>query len=108
MVSNSEARLDAIFAALADPTRRAMLRRLTESECSATELAAPFDISFPGALKHLGVLEKAGLVSSRKEGRVRSCRVETARLREASLWLDATRAFWEGQLDSLARHLAKG
>lgn len=104
MVSNSE-RLDAVFAALGDATRRAILSRLTRGEASVTELAAPFEISFPAVAKHLRVLEDAGLVASEKEGRVRRCRLVTAPLHDAAEWLEATRTFWEGQFDALARHL---
>lgn len=103
------ARLDAIFAALADPTRRAILVRLTEGAASVTELAAPFRMSQPAISKHLKVLEKAGLISrrpggDREDGRRTPSRIEGRSLQEVDAWLGDFRQFWEksfGKLDQL-------
>ncbi|WP_308042457.1 metalloregulator ArsR/SmtB family transcription factor [Micromonospora sp. PLK6-60] len=88
------ARLDATFAALADPTRRAILARLAAGEATVTELAAPFAISQPAVSKHLRVLEDAGLVSRRRHGPRRPCRLEARPLREAVAWLADYRDYW--------------
>jgi DNA-binding transcriptional ArsR family regulator len=98
-------RLDAVFSALADPTRRAIVVRLTEGEASVSELAAPFDVSLPAVTKHLAVLERAGLLEHHKEGRVRRCRLVATPMRAADDWLSTYRVFWERRLDSLADHL---
>jgi DNA-binding transcriptional ArsR family regulator len=97
--------LDRTFAALSDPTRREILERLRFGEASVGELAAPFAMSLPGVMKHLRVLEQAGLVKQRKLGRVRRCRLEGVPLREAEAWVSRYREFWQGQLDSLAEFL---
>ena len=102
MVKNN---LDRTFAALADPTRRAILARLTGGQASVGELAAPFDMSLPAVSKHLKVLEGAGLIERRRDGRTHYCRVNAAPLRDADEWLARYRAFWEGSLDSLAQFL---
>jgi DNA-binding transcriptional ArsR family regulator len=94
-------RLDAIFAALADPTRRAMLATLAAGERSIGELAEPFAMSFAGAAKHVGVLERAGLVERRKAGRRQLCRLKAERLREADQWLRQWEGFWTAALDRL-------
>jgi DNA-binding transcriptional ArsR family regulator len=96
--------LDAVFSALADPTRRAIVVRLSEGEASVSELAAPFNVSLPAVTKHLAVLERAGLLEHSKEGRVRHCRLVAARLKVADDWLSTYRVFWERRLDSLADH----
>lgn len=106
MVKYSTAALDATFGALADPVRRAILSRLTRGESSVSELAAPFAISLPGFSKHLQVLERAGLVRTAKDGRVRRCRLEAEAMHSAAQWIAHYRAFWEAQFDSLAKHLA--
>lgn len=98
--------LDAVFSALADPTRRAIVVRLAEGEASVSELAAPFDVSLPAVTKHLAVLERAGLLEHRKEGRVRHCRLVASPLKVADDWLSAYRVFWEMRLNSLADHLS--
>jgi DNA-binding transcriptional ArsR family regulator len=105
MVNYSQGALDATFTALADPTRRAILARLAQGESSVSELAEPFDVSLPAILKHLHVLERAGLVEHEKEGRVRRCRLKARPLRAAMSWLDHYRNFWEVRLDALERHL---
>src|SRR5205085_9710171 len=97
--------LDATFAALADPTRRAIVERLTRGEASVGELAEPFDISLPAISKHLTVLEDAGLLARTKDGRMRQCRLREEPLRDAMRWLASYGSFWEGQLDSLGRFL---
>ena len=107
MVNLSPPPLDRTFSALADPTRRAILVRLAQGEASVSQLAEPFDISLPATLKHLGVLERAGLIARTKEGRVSRCRLVADPLKDAAEWITHYRRFWERQLDALARHLAK-
>jgi DNA-binding transcriptional ArsR family regulator len=107
MVKYSTAALDATFGALADPVRRAVLARLAGGDSSVSELAAPFRISLPGFSKHLQVLERAGLVSTAKDGRVRRCRLEAEAMQSAAEWIEHYRAFWEAQFDALAKHLAE-
>jgi DNA-binding transcriptional ArsR family regulator len=97
--------LGATFAALADPTRRAILERLAHGEASVTELAEPFQVSLPAISKQLRVLEQAGLLIREKEGRVRRCRLDAEPMREAAEWLARYRRYWERQLDSLADYL---
>jgi DNA-binding transcriptional ArsR family regulator len=94
-------RLDATFAALADPTRRAIVARLVDGEATVTELAAPFAMTQPAISKHLKVLEKAGLVSRRRDAQRRPCRLEAEALREATEWLDAYRRHWTERYDRL-------
>jgi DNA-binding transcriptional ArsR family regulator len=98
-------RLSMTFAALADPTRRAILSRLTKGELSVTELAEPFEISLPAVTKHLQVLERAGLVSRSRHAQWRPCKLEVAPLREAGGWIDEYRQFWEASLDRLDTYL---
>ena len=97
--------LDQAFAALADPTRRAILGRLAEGEATAGELAAPFDMSLPAISKHLKVLEKAGFLIRARDGRIHRCNLDAAPFQAASDWISTYRHFWEGQLGSLARYL---
>ncbi|MCG8442596.1 MAG: metalloregulator ArsR/SmtB family transcription factor [Caulobacterales bacterium] len=99
--------LDATFAALADPTRRAILARLASGEASVTELAAPFDISQPAISKHLKVLERAGLISRGRDAQRRPCRLEAEPLAEANAWLESYRRHWEARLDRLDAYLAE-
>ena len=101
----SAANLDSIFAALADPTRRAILLRLAEGEASVTELAAPFEMSLPAVSKHLKVLEKAGLITRSREAQWRPCRLEGEPLREANNWLEKYRQFWDDRFDRLDDYL---
>jgi DNA-binding transcriptional ArsR family regulator len=96
--------LDAVFSAFADPTRRAIVVRLAEGEASVSELAEPFDVSLPAVIKHLAVLERAGLLEHHKQGRVRRCRLVAEPMRVADDWLGTYRVFWEQRLDSLADH----
>jgi DNA-binding transcriptional ArsR family regulator len=100
-------RLSATFAALADPTRRAILARLTRGPATVGELAEPFDISLPAVTKHLKVLERAGLIARGREAQWRPCRLEAAPLEQAADWLDGYRRFWEQRLDRLDRYLQK-
>jgi DNA-binding transcriptional ArsR family regulator len=99
--------LDATFGALSDPTRRAIVERLTRGEASVGELAEPFDVSLPAISKHLTVLEDAGLVVRTREGRNRRCRLIGEPVREVLEWIASYGSFWEGQLDSLERFLAE-
>lgn len=104
----STARLDAIFAALADPTRRAILARLASGERSVMELAAPFDMSQPAISKHLKVLERAGLISRGKDRQRRPRKLEPKPLADATKWLERYRRLWEGnyqRLDALLEEL---
>jgi DNA-binding transcriptional ArsR family regulator len=101
MVSQSPARLNKVFGALADPTRRAMLRRLAAGQRNIRDLAAPFDMSFAAASKHVRVLERAGLVRRRIEGRSHVCRIEPKPLAAASEWLRFYETFWTERFDAL-------
>jgi len=94
-----EDQLDALFAALADPTRRAIVARLARGEATVTELAAPFDISQPAISKHLKVLERAGLISRGRAAQTRPCRLEIGTLKKTARWMDAYRHLWEGSFD---------
>ncbi len=105
MVNYSPAALDATFGALADPTRRAMLARLARGETSVMELAEPFDVSLPAILKHVRVLEEAGLLTRQKDGRVNRCHLRVKPMKEAAKWIEHYRQFWERQFDALARFL---
>src|ERR1700683_1061314 len=108
MQQQTSQRLDATFAALADPTRRAILARLSTGEASVNELAEPFDMSQPAISKHLRVLERAGLISRSREAQRRPCRLEPKPLAEADEWLERYREFWEanfGRLDSLLQEM---
>ncbi|WP_147125872.1 ArsR/SmtB family transcription factor [Shimia ponticola] len=95
--------LDTFFAALADPTRRAVIERLTEGSAPVSELHAPHDMALPTFMKHLSKLEAAGLVRSEKKGRVRTVHIEAAPLAAAEDWLNKQRKLWEGRLDRLER-----
>jgi DNA-binding transcriptional ArsR family regulator len=97
--------LSATFAALADPTRRAILAKLASGECSVTELAQPFDMSMPAVSKHLRVLERAGLIVRGREAQWRPCRLEAGPLKEVSEWAERYRHIWETRLDRLDDYL---
>jgi DNA-binding transcriptional ArsR family regulator len=99
--------LSATFSALADPTRRAILARLSSGECSVTELAEPFDMSLPAVSKHLRVLERAGLIARGRDAQWRPCRLEPAPLQQVSEWLERYRAIWEQRLDRLDNYLSE-
>ena len=110
MVKYQDPALDAVFAALADATRRGILESLSSGGAhgpgmAVSELAAPHDMSLPGFMKHLKVLEDAGLVSRNKEGRVVSCTLEAQPMKQASAWMARYEKFWTEKLDSLARYL---
>lgn len=105
-MENHSPALDSIFHALSDPTRRAVLRRLGKGPAAITELAAPFEMGLPAFLKHVGVLEEAGLVASRKSGRVRTCTLQADALAAAETWFDEQRALWAGRYDNLDSLLA--
>jgi DNA-binding transcriptional ArsR family regulator len=97
--------LSATFAALADPTRRAILARLAEGEATVTELAAPFAVSLPAISKHLKVLERAGLIERGREAQWRPCRLRTEPLQEVDGWIERYRAEWEESMDRLDNYL---
>jgi DNA-binding transcriptional ArsR family regulator len=99
--------VDLLFHALADPSRRAMVDRLTHGPASVSELAHPLAMSLPAVVQHLHVLEGSGLVRSQKLGRVRTCTIEPAALRRAERWLAERRTFWEQSLDRLGKYLAE-
>ena len=105
MVELEAARLDSVFHALGDPTRRRMLRNLTDGERSVGELAAPFDISLAAASKHIKALENAGLIRREVRGRTHLCRLDPAALASAHEWLSFYERFWTGRLDVLERLL---
>jgi DNA-binding transcriptional ArsR family regulator len=107
MVNDSPDALDAVFSALADPTRRAILQRLARGAATVGELAEPFDMSLPAVSKHLRVLEAAGLTRRRVEGRVHHIGLAPDSLREAARWLESHRRFWESRLDALESFLAE-
>ena len=100
-------RLSATFAALADPTRRAILSRLARGEASVNDIAQPFDMSLPAVSKHLKVLERAGLVSRSRSAQWRPVKLEATPLKDAAGWIDHYRRFWEGSLDRLDEYLTK-
>ena len=102
---NQQAALDLAFQALADPTRRAMVERLSRRPTSVSELARPFEMSLPAVMQHLAVRESSGLVVSEKIGRVRTCRIEPAALSAAERWINDRRAEWEQRLDRLGDYL---
>src|SRR5262245_50885993 len=97
--------LDSTFAALADPTRRAILARLTSGAAAVTELAEPFDMSLPAISKHLSVLERAGLIVRGRDAQRRPCRLQADRLKEVADWVERYRRFWEESFERLDIHL---
>lgn len=99
------AQLDATFAALADPTRRAIVARLAAGDATVNELAAPFDISLPAISRHLKVLEQAGLITRGRDAQRRPCSLEPAALAQATEWIEHTRKAWEDRFDRLADYL---
>lgn len=102
---NQAARLDPVFQALADQTRRAVVTRLSAGPASVSELAKPFDMALPSFMQHLAVLEDTGLVRSRKQGRVRTYSLQTKRLKLVETWLSRQRKIWKRRLDSLDSYL---
>ena len=105
MVKYSGAALNGVFAALADPTRRAVLESLSRGSRPVTELAQPYPMSLPGFMKHLRVLEKAGLIGRLKEGRVVQCALSPRPMQDAVVWLERYRRFWEESFDRLDDYL---
>ena len=105
MVQQQPDPLSTTFAALADPTRRAILARLSRGECSVTELAEPFDMSMPAVSKHLRVLERAGLIARGREAQWRPCRIEAGPLKEVADWTERYRHIWEQRFDRLEKYL---
>ena len=99
--------LDAVFSALADPTRRHILVRLSRGEASITELADPFEMTLPAVSKHLRVLERAGLVTRKRDGWYHRCHLDARPLRDAASFLERWRPFWEQTLEQLARHVER-
>jgi DNA-binding transcriptional ArsR family regulator len=102
--------LNATFAALSDPTRRAIIARLADGDANVSELAEPFAMSQPAISKHLKVLERAGLISRSREAQARPCHLEAKRLREATEWMEGYRRFWDesfGRLDALLVEMKK-
>lgn len=104
---NQSSALDGVFHALADPTRRRIVERLTRGPATVSALAAPLDMSLPAVVQHLQVLETSGLVRSEKRGRVRTCHVDARTLAAAELWLSRRRLAWERRLDRLGEILAE-
>jgi DNA-binding transcriptional ArsR family regulator len=105
VTGSADADIDAIFRALADPTRRGVVARLGRGPATVGDLAAPFAMALPSFMQHLGVLEGAGLVRTRKTGRVRTVHLESARMRTAEDWLAAQRRLWSGRLDRFDAHV---
>jgi DNA-binding transcriptional ArsR family regulator len=101
MVQYSQTRLDASFAALSDPTRRGVLQQLGRADASITDLAEKFHMTLTGMKKHVGVLEEAGLVTTEKVGRVRTCRLGSRRLEEEAAWIERYRRLWAARFDEL-------
>src|SRR5688572_120623 len=107
MVKCSQAGLDASFAALSDATRRGVLEQLGRSDASITDLAEKFQMTLAGMMKHVGVLEQAGLVTTQKVGRVRTCTLGARRLEEEAAWLESHRQHWDSRFDALDRVVEK-
>ena len=105
MTAAVQERLDATFAALADPTRRAIVARLAVGDATVNELAAPFDLSLPGISKHLKVLERSGLITRRRQAQFRPCHLERQALDAAVDWIEANRRLWSERFDQLDDHL---
>ena len=106
-MSSGTSRLDAVFAALADPTRRAILARLAQGEASVKELAEPFAMSLPAVSKHLKVLERAGLITRGREAQWRPCRLDASPLRDVADWMEPYRRHWSESFDRLDDHLRR-
>ncbi|MDE1975828.1 MAG: winged helix-turn-helix transcriptional regulator [Elusimicrobia bacterium] len=105
MVNHSPRQLDLAFGALSHPIRRGILARLASGETTVAELARPHKVSAPAISKHLRILEQAGLMSRRKRGRERVCRLEAERMKEAQNWIESQRALWNRRLDALEKYL---
>src|SRR4051812_27461000 len=100
-MANQSMQLDDVFGALSDPTRRAIVMRLCKGEASVGELAKPFEMALPSLMKHIGILASSGLVTSEKNGRVRTCALRTEALATLEVWLAAQREIWEQRLDRM-------
>ncbi len=100
-MENNQTPYDSIFHALADPTRRAVVQRLGRGDATVGALAEPFDMALPSFMKHVSVLERAGLIGTRKQGRVRTCTLNRERLIAAEGWFEAQRALWQARFDNL-------
>jgi len=107
MTTSADERLDLVFGALADRTRRQLLAQLAQAPASITELAAPHDMSLPGVSKHIRVLEHAGLIRRTIDGRVHRCTLDAAAMRAADEWIAHYRAFWDHTLDALADYVSE-
>jgi DNA-binding transcriptional ArsR family regulator len=107
MTVTASDRFDVVFAALSDPTRRSIVRRLADGEATVLELAQPFPISLPAISRHLKVLEEAGLISRSRDGQRRPCRLRPEPLVDIATWAEHTRAAWEQRLDRLDTHLGR-
>lgn len=105
-MDNYSTQLDGVFGALADPTRRAIIARLSQGEASVGELAEPFDMALPSFMKHIRVLETGGIVTSEKLGRVRTCRLTPGAMKGAESWMAQQRAVWEARLDRFEAYVA--
>lgn len=105
MVNYNQRSLDLAFGALAHPIRRGILSRLSTGEATVAELAKPFDVSAPAISKHMRILEEAGLLSRKKEGREHRCRLELKRMQQAQAWIEQHRKFWNDRLDALEVYL---
>jgi DNA-binding transcriptional ArsR family regulator len=105
MVKHSQQQLDSVFSALAHPIRRGILARLASGETTVADLARPHRVSAPAISKHLRILEEAGLLARRKEGREHHCRLEAQRLQSAAEWIEHHRRIWNDRLDALERYL---
>lgn len=106
-MANNTVALDSIFQALADPTRRAVIRRLGRGSATVSELAEPFDMALPSFMKHVGVLERTGLIRSRKIGRIRTCVLERKKLAAVERWFGEQRAMWAGRDENLDKLLER-
>jgi DNA-binding transcriptional ArsR family regulator len=104
-MANQSPALDQVFLALGDPTRRAVVHRLGSGAATVSELAAPFKMALPSFMKHLGVLERSGLVRTHKTGRVRSCELQPTVLRSAERWIEAQRTLWEAHADRMVQYV---
>lgn len=100
-MANLNTHLDSVFHALADPTRRAVVHRLCQGPATVSELARPFDMALPSFMKHIGVLEEAGLIGSKKIGRIRTCRLKQNKLAAAEKWFNEQRRLWESRFENL-------
>ena len=104
-MENNYTALDSVFHALADPTRRAVIQQLGEGSATVSELAEPFNMALPSFMKHIGVLEASGLITSKKIGRVRTCKIKPTKLADAEKWFDEQRVLWEGRTDRMAQYV---